>query len=104
MLFFDVQNEGEFGMKILERPIAFVAFRHKIFAAWVPVRVGPENRDFRANVMRRMKSTFAQNVRGHCRGRRFSVLSSDDDAALAVHDGSERLGPAPDRLSRIARA
>ena len=51
MLFFNVQNEGEFGMKILERPIAFVAFRDKIFAARVPVRVGPENRDFRADVM-----------------------------------------------------
>src|SRR6202049_988228 len=51
-----------------------------------------------------MQSTFAQNVRGHCRGRRFSVHSSDDDAALAAHDGSERLGPAPDRLSGIARA
>ena len=91
-------------MKITQRPVALVAFRDKILPARVPVRIGAENRDFRADVMRWMQPAFTQNVRGHGRGRRFSMHANNEDSALATHDGSERFGAAQHRFSRVARA
>src|SRR5438132_7760869 len=70
-------------MKQGDRAIAFIAFGHEKFAARVPVRVRPENRDLGADVMRRMQPAFAQNVRGHRRRRGFTVHSGDEDSAFA---------------------
>ena len=83
-------------MEKLERAVALVAFRDEIFAARIPMRIAPENRNFRAHIMRRMQPAAAQDVRGHGRGCRLAVHPRDDDAALPKHDRSERFG-APDR-------
>ena len=104
MLLLDIQNERVLGMKERDRAVALVAFGHEIFAARIPVRVRAENRNFRADVMRRMQSAFAQDVRGHRRGRRLAVHSGDDDAAFAPHDGGERFGATHGWLAAIARA
>ena len=84
-----IKYQGMLGVKQGDRAVAFVAFGHEKFAARVPVRVGPENRDFSADVMRRMQSAFTQDVRGH-RGRRcFTVHSDDENPALRRHDRSQ---------------
>ena len=41
-------------MKAAKGAVAFVALSNKIFAAPIPVCVGAENRNFGANIMRRM--------------------------------------------------
>src|ERR1700730_9565914 len=53
--------------------------------------------------MRRMQSAFAQNVRGHGRGRRLAVHTSDDDAAPSAQDRGERFGATHGRFALIAR-
>ena len=92
VLFLDVQNEGVFGMKIFQSTVAFVSFGHKIFSSGVPVRITPENRNLGADIMRRMQSAFAQNVRAHGGGSCFSMHAGDDNAALSTHDRSQRFG------------
>jgi hypothetical protein len=82
VLLFNVQNEDVLGVKATQRPIAFVAFRNKIFAARIPMRIASENRNFCTDVMRRMEPGFAQNVRCHRGGGRFSMHSCNDDPAL----------------------
>ena len=52
-------------MKATQGPVAFVPFRDEIFAARIPVRVCPKNRNLAPDVMRWMHSAFAQNVRSH---------------------------------------
>ena len=103
MLFLDVQDERVLGMEELQRAVALVAFRDKIFAARIPVRVAPEDRNFRADIMRRMQAAAAQDMRRH-RGRgRLAVHPGDDDSAFAAHDRSERFGAA-DRGNFARRA
>ena len=94
VLFFDIENERVLRMEKLQRAVALVAFRDEIFAARIPVRVAAENRNFRADVMRRMQAAFAQNVRRHRGRRRLAVHPRDDDPALAEHDRGERFGAA----------
>src|SRR5438034_4984358 len=96
MLFLNVENDRVLWMEKLERAVALIAFRDEIFAARIPMRIAPENRNFCADIMRRMELTAAQDVRGHGRGRRLAVHPGDDDAALPVHDPSEGFR-APDR-------
>src|SRR5436309_13902667 len=91
-------------MKAAQGPIAFVSFRHEIFAAWIPVRVRPKNRNLGPDVMRWMQPAFAQNVRRHRRGCCFAVHPCDDNAALAAHDWCEGFSAAHDWLARISRA
>src|SRR4030095_7903363 len=89
MLFFDVKYERVFRLEKLQRAIALVALRDEKFAAPIPVRVAAQNWNFRADIMRRMQATAAQNVRRHrCRGR-FSMHARDDDSAFAEHDCGE---------------
>ena len=101
MFFFDIQNESVLGMEAAQSAIAFVAFSDKIFAAWVPVRVRSENRNFGANVMGWMQAAFAQNVRRHCRGSCFAMHSGDNNAALRAHDCGEGFRATDDGFSRI---
>ena len=92
VLLFHIENERVHRVKKLQRPVALIAFRDEILAARIPVRVAPEDRNFRPDIMRRMQPAAAQNVRGHGRGRRLAVHPGDDDAALPAHDGGERFG------------
>ena len=88
-------------MEAAQSAVAFVAFSDKIFAAWVPVCVRSENRDFGANVMGWMQAAFAQNVRRHCRGSCFAVHSGDNNAALRAHNCGEGFRATDDGFSRI---
>ena len=91
-------------MKTTQCSIALVAFRHKIFAARIPVRIATKDRNLRANVMRRMQPAFTQNMRGHGRGCRFAMHARDEDASLAMYYGSERFRAAQRRFSRVTSA
>src|SRR5260370_9645104 len=101
VLLFNVQNEDIFGAKATQRSIPFVAFRHKTFATWIPMRIASKNRNFCTDVIRWMEPGFAQNVRCHRGGGRFSMHSCNNDPALALHDGGEGFGPTHGRFSRI---
>ena len=92
------------GLKAAQRPVAFVAFCNKIFAERIPMRVASENRNFRTDVMRRMEASFAQNVRCHRRGGRFSMHSCDEDRTLCSHDCGKHLRPPHGRFPEITRA
>jgi hypothetical protein len=48
VLFLDIENERVLRVKELQGAVAFIPFRHEIFAARIPVRVAPENRNLRA--------------------------------------------------------
>ena len=98
MLLLDIQNQDMFGMKTANRAVALVPFGHKIFAARIPMRVLSEDRNFRADVMRRMQPALAQDMRRHGRGGRFAMHAGDDDPALSLHDRGERFG-APGRCA-----
>ena len=67
------------------------------------MRVRPENRNFRADVMRRMQPAFAQDMRRHRRRRRLAMHAGDDDPAFPAHDGGERFGAAHAGFSARAR-
>ena len=83
VFFLDVEDEGVLRLEKLQRAIALVPFRDEKFAARIPMRVAPENRNFRPDIMRRMQSAAAQNVRHHRGRRRLAVHPGDDDSALA---------------------
>src|SRR6476661_880686 len=88
----DIQNQDMFGMKTPNGAIALVSFGHKKFATRIPMRILSEDWNFRADVMRRVQPTLAQDMCGHGRGRRFAVHAANDDSALSLHDRSQRFG------------
>ena len=63
------------------------------------MRVRTEQRNFRANIVRRMQPAFAQDMRRHGGRRRLAMHACDHDSALARHDRGQRLGAADQRLS-----
>ena len=67
------------------------------------MRVRPENRNFRADVMRRMQPAFAQHVRRHRRRRRLAMHPGDDDPAFPAHDRRQRFGAAQQKFPARAR-
>src|SRR5262249_60688498 len=67
------------------------------------MRVGAEDWNFSANILRRMQSTFAQNVRGHCRCGGFAMHSGDDNPALRLHNCCYGFRAAGQRLAAMAR-
>src|SRR5205809_5020335 len=93
-----------FGIKTANGAVAFVSFGHKKFTSWVPMRVLPEDRDFGADVMRRVQPAFAQDMRRHGRGGGLAVHAADDDAAFSLHDGGERFRAPSRSRFRLARA
>ena len=93
-----------FGIKTANSAVAFVSFGHKKFTSRVPMRVLSEDRDFGANIMRRVQSAFAQDMRHHGRGSGFTVHAADDDAAFSLHDGGERFRAPRRSRFRLARA
>ena|SRR5438105_543398 len=73
-------------MKTADRAVAFIALRHKVITARIPMRILPEDRNFGPDVMGRVQSAFPQDMRGHGRGRRLAVHSSDQDSVFIPHD------------------
>ena len=104
MFLLDIQDEGMFRFEKAQRAVALIALRDKIFAARIPVCVRAEDRNLRADVMRRMRPALAQNVRRHRGGRRLAVHAGDDDSAFACHDRGQRFRAADERLSSSAPA
>src|SRR5919107_6194633 len=103
MLFLDVQNDCVLRMKAAQRAVAFVAFGNKIFAARVPIRVRSENWNFSAHIVRRMQSAFTKHMCRHCGSGCFAMHSGDHNAALGLHDCSDRFSAAEQRFSATAR-
>src|SRR6266705_6790563 len=93
-----------FGIKTANGAVAFVSFGHKKFTSWVPMRVLPEDRDFGADVMRRVLPAFAQDMRRHGRGGGLAVHAADVNAAFSLHDGGERFRAPSRSRFRLARA
>ena len=60
----DVEHQRVFRFEESDRAVALVAFRHEIFAARVPMRVRAQQRNFRANIVRRMQPAFAEKPPG----------------------------------------
>src|SRR5438552_18701412 len=81
----DMQNQRMFGTKTTNSAVALVPFGHKKFSTRIPVRVLPEDRDFRADVMRRVQPALAQDMCGHGRGSGFTMHAADDNPALSLH-------------------
>ena len=102
MLFLDIQDDRVLRLEKAKRAVALVAFRHEIFAARIPMRVRAEERNFRANIVRRMQSALAQNMRRHGGSRRLAMHARDDDAALARHDRRQRFRAADKLFARLA--
>src|SRR5438309_1045942 len=93
-----------FGMKTANGAVALVSFGHKKLTTRVPMRVLSEDRNFGADVMRRVQSAFAQDMRGHGRGGGFAVHAADNDSAFPLHDRSQRFGAPRRSRFRSARA
>src|SRR5437867_13228388 len=104
MLRLDIQNQDMFGMETPNGAIALISFSHEKFPSRVPMRVLSEDRNFGADVMRRMQSAFAQDMCGHGRGGGFAVHAADDDSAFPLHDRSQRFGAPRRSRFRLARA
>ena len=104
MLFLYIKYKAVFRVKEGNRAVAFIAFGDEEFTASIPVCVRAENRDFSADIMRRMQPALAQDVRGHCRGRCLTVHADDQDSTLRRHDRSQRFRAANRSRSAFARA
>src|SRR5437660_11576440 len=104
MLRLDIQNQDMFGMKTTNGAVALVPFGHKKFSTRIPVRVLSKDRNFRADVMRRVQPALAQDMCGHGRGGGFAVHAADDDSALSLHDRGQRFGAPGSSRFRLARA
>ena len=103
MLLLEVENERVLWAEEAQRPVTFIAFRDKIFAARIPMRVRAENRNLRADIMRRMQTAFAQNVRRHRGSRGLAVHPRDHNSALPLHDRGKRFRAARRRPAGLAR-
>ncbi len=79
MFCFYVEEDGMFRMKIHERPVAFVPFCDKILATFIPVRIGPEDRNFRADIVRGRLRPDLQNVGGEGGSGRFAMSPGHHD-------------------------
>ncbi len=93
-----------FRLEKTQRPIALVALGHEIFAPCIPMGVRAEQRNFRSNIVRRVQSSFAQDMRRHGGSRRLAMHARDHDPAFARHDRRQRLGPADKLPIRFTRA
>src|SRR4030095_2565719 len=90
-------------MKAAQCAVAFVAFGNEIFTARAPIGVPSEDRNFSAQIVRRMQSAFTKHMCRHCRCRRFAMHSGDHNAALGPHNGGDGLRAAQPRVSATAR-
>src|SRR5207302_11433532 len=100
----DIQNQDMFGMKTTNGAVALVAFGHKKFTTRIPVRVLSEDRNFRADVMRRMQPALAQDMCGTSRGGGFTMHAADMDPALSLHDLGARFGTRGRSWFQLVRA
>src|SRR5437899_7625774 len=81
----DIQNQDMFGMKTTNGAVALVPFGHKKFTTRIPGRVLSEDRNFRADVMRRLQCALAQDICGDRRGGGLTMSASSNDAATCLN-------------------
>ena len=65
VLFLDVQHDGVLGMVKRQRAVAFITLSHKKLTLRIPVRIRPQDRNLRADVMRRMQPADFQHMGRH---------------------------------------
>src|SRR5207245_6054295 len=100
----DIQNQDMFGMKTTNGAVALISFSHEKFPSRVPMRVLSEDRNFGADVMRRMQSAFTQDMCGHSRSGGFAVHAADNDSAFPLHDRRQCFRASRCSRFRLARA
>ena len=83
----NIKHDGMLRVEIDEGAIALVAFRHKMLPRLVPPSVGAQQGDFRADIMTRTQTGFAQDMGHHRRGRRLAVRAANNDSFFPFHDG-----------------
>src|SRR5438874_13468255 len=88
----DIQNQDMFGMRTTNGAVALVPFGHKKLTTRIPVRVLSEDRNFRADVMRRVQPALTPDMCGYSRGGGFTMHAADNDPALSLPDCGERFG------------
>src|SRR5437016_14545472 len=88
----DIQNQDMFGMKTTNGAVALVPFGHKKFTTRIPVRVLSEDRNFRADVMRRMQPALAQDMCGHSRGGGFTMHADGNGLGPSLNYTCEHIG------------
>ena len=93
-----------FWMETANGAVAFVALGHEIFSPRVPVGVLAENRNLRADVMRRVQAPFPQNMCGHGRSGGFAMHATNNDPAFILHDCRQRFCASRRTRSRFAGA
>ena len=67
------------------------------------MRVGPEDRDFGPDIMRRVQSTDSHNMSRHGRGRCLAVHPSNDNPFFKLHHGGQRFGATHHRKAHSDR-
>src|SRR4051794_9480857 len=90
-------------MKAAQSAVAFVAFRNEIFAAFVPIRVRSQDRNFSAHIVRRMQSAFAKDMGRHGGGGCLAMHSGDHNPAFGLHDCSDGFRATEKQFSATAR-
>jgi hypothetical protein len=99
----DVEHDAVLGMVLHDGAVAFIALGDEEFTARIPTCVGAENRNLRADIMRRVRPGGAEDMSGHGRDRRLAVHSADKDAFFPGHEAGERFRATDQRFSRGAR-
>ena len=60
---FNVEDDAVLRNVIYQRAVAFIPFRHQVFAVFIPVGVGSQHGDFRPHVVARTHAAFPHQVR-----------------------------------------
>ena len=60
---FNVEDDAVLRNVIYQRAVAFIPFRHQVFAVFIPVGVGSQHGDFRPHVVTRTHAAFPHQVR-----------------------------------------
>ena len=98
MFLLDVEQDRVLRLEQRDGAVALVPFSDEILAVGVPMRVCPEDRDFRTDVVTRPQSRRPQDMSRHRAGGRLAMHPRDDDAAPFLHQRGEGFRPADEKF------
>ena len=87
----DIEHDDVFRMVKDDRAVALIALGHKILPSRIPACVRAEDRDFRANIVRRMRARGTQGMRRHGRNGCLAMHPRDQNSFFPQHEGRQRL-------------
>ncbi len=85
MFLLDVKNDCVLRMINAQGAVTLVSFRHEIVSVRLPVRIGTEDRDLGAHIMRRIQPPNSQNVCSHRGGGGLAMHPGDHDPFFDLH-------------------